>query len=119
MKSTYFCGLLACAIGLTGCVTTQQQGAGVAKGHSPVVTNLHHKRINTTECNDADDWYLDGYRVGKSFALQKTEMFQQRVNYCRYTANKLPNAFKRNWEKGYAIGNKGAVTAQLKPKKRR
>lgn len=59
------------------------------------------KRINTTACNDADDWYLDGYRVGKSFPSQRKIMYQQRANYCK---NNIPARFKTNWESGYQMG---------------
>ncbi|MDH2997923.1 hypothetical protein A1D22_01070 [Pasteurellaceae bacterium LFhippo2] len=63
------------------------------------------KRINTTECNDSDDWYLDGYRVGKSFKAHKQKMFEERVTYCNY-GNKLPKQFKTNWETGFKVGTK-------------
>lgn len=119
MKFTYLSGLLACTVALIGCVPTPPQGVGIAKGRTGATTTFQHKRINTTECKDSDDWYLDGYRVGKSFSTQKNEMFQQRVNYCRYTASTLPSQFKRQWEKGYAVGNKGAAQSRSKSKKRR
>lgn len=64
-------------------------------------------RIDTTQCTDADDWYLDGYRVGKSFTAQKAAMYQQRLNSCQ---GKLaqPHQFQQNWEKGFNIGAKKA-----------
>lgn len=68
-------------------------------------TTVSTQRINTTECRDADDWYLDGFRVGRSFYSQKAQMLQQRMNFCRLT--QLPHAFKQNWERGFAIGAKG------------
>lgn len=67
---------------------------------------VYTKRINTTECQDSDDWYLDGYRVGKSFKTQKQEMLQQRASYCGYTLKSLPTKFKANWERGFNIGKK-------------
>ncbi|QLB21453.1 hypothetical protein A6B43_07925 [Vespertiliibacter pulmonis] len=73
----------------------------------PKDTNSSHKtatrRINTTECQDSDDWYLDGYRVGKSFTQQKTQMLQNRMNFCHIS--QLPNHFKQNWERGFTVGN--------------
>lgn len=117
MKFSQFCLLGICTIGLIGCTATTEHGVGVVKSNSPT-TQFSHKRINTTECKDADDWYLDGYRVGKSFSAQKTEMLQQRANYCRYTVNKLPSQFKRNWEKGFTIGNNEIAKSRPKSKKR-
>lgn len=64
-------------------------------------TVVTHQRINTTACNDLDDWYLDGFRVGKSFRSQKAEMFQKRTQYCQ---GNLPNAYRNYWENGYQIG---------------
>lgn len=64
---------------------------------------IGHQRIDTTQCNDLDDWYLDGFRVGKSFRSQKTEMFQKRIQYCQ---GKLPNTHRNYWENGYQIGVK-------------
>lgn len=66
-----------------------------------------HGRINTTQCKDADDWYLDGYRVGSSFTAQKETMYQQRVNYCKGTLSNA-NQFQQNWEKGFKVGVKKA-----------
>ena len=66
-------------------------------------TVVGHQRINTTACSDLDDWYLDGFRVGKSFRTQKAEMLQKRTQYCQ---GKLPNAYRSYWENGYQIGVK-------------
>lgn len=63
------------------------------------------KRINTTECGDLDDWYLDGYRVGKSFTSQKSQMFYQRLSYCQLTSVNIPHSFKASWDRGFAVGN--------------
>lgn len=62
------------------------------------------KRINTTQCHDSDDWYLDGYRVGKSFSSQSHQMYQQRLNYCGYSTASLPATFKNNWQRGFKRG---------------
>lgn len=69
--------------------------------------NQHSKkRINTTQCQDSDDWYLDGYRVGKSFSTQSQQMYQQRLNYCGYSIASLPSAFKSNWQRGFKQGTR-------------
>lgn len=62
-----------------------------------------HGRINTTACNDLDDWYLDGFRVGKSFRSQRNVMFQQRVAYCKGSG---PLGYQKNWERGFQVGIK-------------
>lgn len=59
------------------------------------------KRIETQECDDADDWYLDGYRVATSYSAQKSAMYQRRLALCGYTENSLPNQFSAEWERGY------------------
>ncbi len=51
------------AVGLLSACT---QGYYV-KHRSPISVSKHVKRLNTTVCHDKDDWYLDGYRVGKDF----------------------------------------------------
>lgn len=80
-------------------------GAKMPKSATKVAktTVVGHQRINTTACNDLDDWYLDGFRVGKSFRSQKAEMFQKRTQYCQ---GKLPNAYQNYWENGFQIGVK-------------
>lgn len=82
-----------------GKATKKAKLAKIAK--TPTI--ITHQRINTTACNDLDDWYLDGFRVGKSFRSQKSEMFQKRTQYCR---GNLPNAYRHYWENGYQIGVK-------------
>lgn len=64
---------------------------------------IAHGRINTTACNDLDDWYLDGFRVGKSFRSQRNVMFQQRVAYCKGSG---PLGYQKNWERGFQVGIK-------------
>ncbi|QGM80620.1 hypothetical protein [Otariodibacter oris] len=75
--------------------------------NSHAINAIDHKRINTTDCKDADDWYLDGYRVGKSFSTQKKEMLDQRLGFCHLTSKKLPKKFRTNWEKGFSVGSRG------------
>lgn len=69
-----------------------------------ITQNPSTRRINTTECKDTDDWYLDGYRVGKSFSKEKTQMLQQRMHFCQIS--QLPSHFKQNWERGFTIGSR-------------
>lgn len=88
--------------GLTGCVAEKHDNSS----SNGIKDNIHHKRINTTECKDSDDWYLDGYRVGKSFAKQKQTMLENRMTYCHFTAQTLPKSYKQNWETGFNVGYK-------------
>ena len=64
-------------------------------------------RLNTAQCSEPDDWYLDGYRVGKSFRYQKEAMYQQRVNYCRNTLSHT-HQDQQQWENGFKYGIKKA-----------
>lgn len=99
----------ACGLFLTAChstqPTTQLTQLQAKKTPFSTANSVSTKRINTTECNDADDWYLDGFRVGKSSHSQKTEMLQQRMQFCQLS--KLPQSYKQNWERGFAVGEKG------------
>lgn len=71
--------------------------------------NRLEKRINTTDCKDSDDWYLDGYRVGKFFNKQKNEMLMHRMAFCEKAIHKnMSEKFKKNWLAGYKVGIKKA-----------
>ncbi|OOS01569.1 hypothetical protein B0186_03225 [Canicola haemoglobinophilus] len=64
--------------------------------------NQQNKRINTAECQDIDDWYLDGFRIGKSFPEYKQKMLQQRIAFCEnFTAMKVSNTLINSWEDGF------------------
>ncbi|OOH92119.1 hypothetical protein BMT54_00925 [Pasteurellaceae bacterium 15-036681] len=116
MKLFHLSALLISVATLTACSSSykpKSQGAIAAYSNpsnqpykTPYSGTATEKRINTTECGDADDWYLDGYRVGRSFTDQKNQMFEQRVNYCNNAKEKLPQNFKANWETGFRVGNK-------------
>ncbi|QLB13610.1 hypothetical protein EV697_10554 [Bisgaardia hudsonensis] len=68
------------------------------------ITN-NQLRFNIAECNDIDDWYLDGYRTGKSYSQYKEKMFSQRRNYCEEsTGKKINKKFQKSWENGYKKG---------------
>ncbi|OOS00579.1 hypothetical protein B0187_01355 [Haemophilus paracuniculus] len=92
---------------LLGCSSATSQ-VSTAQKHNPIIdTATQTKRINTTQCLDADDWYLDGFRVGKSFKAQKTAMYAQRVKFCQPTLKKgALKQFKQHWENGYRVGIK-------------
>lgn len=92
--------LVGCSKGITTTLTTK-------KSPQIIETQTQTKRINTTQCLDADDWYLDGFRVGKSFKTQKVAMYAQRVKFCQPTLKKEAlKRFKQNWESGYQVGIK-------------
>ena len=63
------------AVGLLSACT---QGYYV-KHRSPISVSKHVKRLNTTVCHDKDDWYLDGYRVGKDFQAQSQSQLNNRT----------------------------------------
>ena len=62
------------AVGLLSACT---QGYYV-KHRSPISVSKHVKRLNTTVCHDKDDWYLDGYRVGKDFQAQSQSQLKNK-----------------------------------------
>ncbi len=96
----HFSFLTIIVLFITGCtMATIEPNKNVSNGTGT------HKRINTTECKDVDDWYLDGYRVGKSFSTQKKSMFEHRMTYCHFTEKTLPKLYKTNWEKGFKVGS--------------
>lgn len=81
---------------------TENRAVNIAKSENRVI----NRRINTTACKDSDDWYLDGYRVGKSFRAQKIQMLEQRSQYCGYNSKQLPSQYRTNWDRGFLIGTK-------------
>lgn len=95
--------MIALPLFLTACYTPKYSPAGVLAAPQ-AVGKSQEKRINTIECKDADDWYLDGYRVGKSFANDKEAMWQHRASYCGFSARNVPKAFQQNWQNGFRIG---------------
>lgn len=76
-----------------------------SKDKMPLTTTVVTKRLNTAQCTEPDDWYLDGYRVGKSFTAQKNAMYAQRVNYCRGQISNV-HQYRQNWESGFRYGKK-------------
>lgn len=86
---------------ITGCSSFSD------KYQKNIANNIITKRINTTQCKDVDDWYLDGYRVGISFHTEKQKMLQQRSAYCGYTLSSLPVKYRKIWEQGFGVGIKG------------
>ncbi|HDR1101262.1 hypothetical protein [Pasteurella multocida] len=78
----------------------------IEAGKSFAVTG-NTKRINTMACQDNDDWYLDGYRVGKSFREHQQKMLSQRTAYCEeQTGKAVPDKFRHSWNSGYQQGLK-------------
>lgn len=90
----------------SGALDTNYTGYGVQENQVQTTTTIQkdNKRINTTQCQDSDDWYIDGYRVGKSFANQKQKMFQSRLNQCNYSTKSIPTYFVEEWERGFQKG---------------
>lgn len=82
---------------------------------SPFYVNASTKRLNTTDCNDADDWYLDGFRVGKTFSAYQQSLLQQRINYCQQYGG-VSDGLKSAWMQGY---KKGAPVQKKQGKKKR
>lgn len=95
---------------LTGCMQTPPHSS-----REPISVNGHTKRLNTVACQDVDDWYLDGYRVGKDFPTYREDQLNQRVRFCGDTTA----AQREAWENGYSIGYNKATKPNKKSKKRK
>ena len=71
---------------------------------SPIAVNQYEKRLNTIACHDRDDWYLDGYRVGKDYAEYSQSQLNQRIRYC----GGVTSAQRSAWLDGFHSGNGGS-----------
>ncbi|OOF46506.1 hypothetical protein BKK51_02195 [Rodentibacter trehalosifermentans] len=74
-----------------------------SNGRTPFNVNSSAKRLNTADCQDVDDWYLDGFRVGKTFSAYQQSLLQQRINYCQQYGG-VSNGLKLAWLQGYKKG---------------
>lgn len=70
---------------------------------SPISVNQYEKRLNTIVCHDVDDWYLDGYRVGKDYAKYSQSQLNQRIQYC----DGMTSTQRSAWFDGFSSGNRG------------
>lgn len=58
-------------------------------------------RLETAECNDKDDWYLDGYGVMRKEPAKAKEFLQKRLEICKNrTMSDVPQEFIEEWHKG-------------------
>lgn len=80
---------------LTACVQYSARSA--------LSVNQYEKRLNTIACHDRDDWYLDGYRVGKDFPEYSQSQLAQRVQFC----GSLSQAQRSTWLDGFEAGTHG------------
>ncbi|WP_244149515.1 hypothetical protein [Rodentibacter genomosp. 2] len=101
---SFLCGFLALNV-----------SADSGVGRSPFYVNASTKRLNTVDCNDVDDWYLDGFRVGKTFSSYQQSLLQQRISYCQQHGG-VSNGLKSAWMQGY---KKGAPVQKKQGKKKR
>ncbi|MGC6407509.1 hypothetical protein ACNO7M_02695 [Bisgaard Taxon 45] len=92
---------------VSGCVEhSVASGQRIEAGKAFRVTE-EIQRMNTMACQDNDDWYLDGYRVGKSFREHQQKMLGQRTAYCEeQTGKAVPDQFRHSWNSGYQQGLK-------------
>lgn len=72
-----------------------------------IYLNEQQQRINTIECQDFDDWYLDGFRVGKTFPSYKQKLLDYRINFCdQKLTEQQKQRFIQNWLNAFDIGSK-------------
>ena len=83
-------------------------GTGIRGGHyqeGSYQVNNYEQRLNTIDCKDSDDWYLDGYRVGKSFYDERDELLAYRVNFCEQKYRRpVDDSLTSFWFDGFAKG---------------
>ena len=101
MNKKWMCCLFLGVLGLVSC--SQSEHAGRHGKSSPFDINGVSKRLNTADCQDVDDWYLDGFRVGKTFNPYHQKLFQQRVSYCQQYGE-VSDKVKLSWMDGYKKG---------------
>lgn len=108
MKVIKLCAFGLITLVMAGCVQSSSSTSYQRiEARKPFNVTSSEKRINTVECLDNDDWYLDGYRVGKSFREHKQKLLSQRKAYCEeQTKQPVPNRFLISWENAYKRGSK-------------
>lgn len=109
------CGVVATNVSAEGVSIHYYDGGAQAGGRTPFYVNGSTKRLNTADCNDVDDWYLDGFRVGKTHSAYQQSLLQQRVSYCQQYGS-VSNGVKSAWMQGY---KKGAPPVKKKPSKKK
>lgn len=110
------CGVVATNVSAEGVSITYHDSS--VQGRSPFYVNGSAKRLNTADCNDVDDWYLDGFRVGKTHSAYHQSLFQQRVSYCQQYGG-VSNGFKSAWMQGYKKGAPPVKKKQGKKKRKK
>ena len=75
-------------------------GPSYSGGRQPFNINGREKRLNTADCSDLDDWYLDGYRVARTYAAYYQTLLAQRVQFCR-SQGIVGSHFQAQWLQGF------------------
>lgn len=97
--------LLLSSVLLSAC--TQVSTIGTTEQPKTIYINDQQQRINTIECQDFDDWYLDGFRVGKTYPSYKQKLLNYRINFCEQKITEQQKQFfMQNWLKGFEVGLK-------------
>ena len=87
---------LVCLAALCAILSGPVQGEGV----SIIFGDGREKRLNTADCGDLDDWYLDGYRVARTYAAYYQTLLAQRVQFCR-SQGIVGSRFQAQWLQGF------------------
>lgn len=120
--------LLFVALGLCLALSAKSEGVRIiyndapALGRTPFYVNDHSRRLNTAECQDADDWYLDGYRVAKTHGAYGQNLLNQRLHYCQsqgFATASLKNQWLQGFRKAGGKFQKALVKKGKKKGKRR
>ncbi|MBS6026883.1 Uncharacterised protein [Haemophilus pittmaniae] len=88
-------------------VATSLSQSADAKKIQPFSINQYEKRLNTANCQDKDDWYLDGFKIAQDYPEYADKLLSQREDYCRYVTESLRQA----WYNGFNAAN-GEIAAE-------
>lgn len=68
------------------------------------------KRINTADCPDKDDWYLDGFTVTQKHPQHKEKLLKQRIDYCTKKFGPVSEEMIKEWH----VGEKAYIDSKSK-----
>lgn len=71
----------------------------------PITIDAGNKKLNLARCDDADDWYLDGYATARSFPNHKEKLYNARVQYCKKFMT-VEQQYIDQWNEGFNVYGK-------------
>lgn len=71
----------------------------------PITVDAGYQKLNLARCDDASDWYLDGYATARSFPNHKEKLYNARVQYCEKFVT-VEQHYIDQWNEGFDIYGK-------------